>query len=377
MRFDITLYTHVGETYPWEKIVDEAETQVKFADQAGFTTFWMAEHHFAWDGWYNSAPNPILMGTKLSRLSDRLRFGQCGVVLPDWHPLRIAEDIALMDQFTKGRVDFGIARGIDTRASIQFNLNADRRNQESNYALFSESLDVITGAWTQEAFQHEGRFYKFPVPGWIESNSMVQNPDYHAPNGELKAMGVFPKPFQKPHPPIWQMADSPGSHRFAGSRGMGVFCQSISLGKIKQVWTAHNEAMSKAQNRDVPFGEKLCIVRPTYVAETYEQAIADVSWGSKQLGAWYSHNPVKAYSAMATEDELDPGDFDLPWFDFQLKHGLVCVGTPDTISEQIENLQSSVNCGHLALFLNFPGLTFEKTMRSLTLFVEKVMPRFL
>ena len=64
MRFDITLYTHVGETYPWEKIVDEAETQVKFADQAGFTTFWMAEHHFAWDGWYNSAPNPILMGTK-------------------------------------------------------------------------------------------------------------------------------------------------------------------------------------------------------------------------------------------------------------------------------------------------------------------------
>ena len=293
MRFDITLYTHVGETYPWEKIVDEAETQVKFADQAGFTTFWMAEHHFAWDGWYNSAPNPILMGTKLSRLSDRLRFGQCGVVLPDWHPLRVAEDIALMDQFTKGRVDFGIARGIDTRASIQFNLNADRRNQESNYALFSESLDVITGAWTQEAFQHEGRFYKFPVPGWIEANPMVQNPDYHAPNGELKAMGVFPKPFQKPHPPIWQMADSPGSHRFAGSRGMGVFCQSISLGKIKQAWTVHNEAMSQAQNREVPFGEKLCIVRPTYVAETYEQAIADVSWGSKQLGAWYSHNPVK------------------------------------------------------------------------------------
>ena len=158
---------------------------------------------------------------------------------------------------------------------------------------------------------------------------------------------------------------------------MGVFCQSISIGKIKEAWTAHNEAMSQAQNRDVPFGEKLCIVRPTYVAETYEQAIADVSWGSKQLGAWYSHNPVKAYSAMATEDELDPGDFDLPWLDFQLKHGLVCIGTPDTVSEQIEKLQSSVNCGHMALFLNFPGLTFEKTMRSLTLFAEQVMPRFL
>ena len=80
---------------------------------------------------------------------------------------------------------------------------------------------------------------------------------------------------------------------------------------------------------------------------------------------------------MATEEELDPGDFGLPWLDFQLKHGLVCIGTPDTVSEQIEKLQSSVNCGHMALFLNFPGLTFEKTMRSLTLFAEQVMPRFL
>ena len=376
MRFDITLYTHVGEAYPWEKLIDEAEVQVKFADQAGFTTFWLAEHHFAWDGWYNSAPNPILLGARLSRLSDRLRFGQCGVVLPDWHPLRVAEDIALMDQFSKGRVDFGIARGINNRASIQFNLDGDRRDQESNYALFAESLDVIVGAWTQEHFQHEGRFYKFPAPGWVESNPMIHDPDYHAPNGEMKAMGVFPRPFQKPHPPIWQMADSLGSHRFAGSRGMGVLCQSISIGRMKQAWAAHNQAMSEAQGRDVPFGEKLCIVRPTYIAETREQAIQDVTSGSRQLGAWYFHNPAKAFSAMATEEEIQPGDFDLSWLDFQLKHGLVCVGTPDSVSEQIQQFRESVNCDHMTLFLNFPGLTLEKTMRSITLFAEQVMPRF-
>ena len=135
--------------------------------------------------------------------------------------------------------------------------------------------------------------------------------------------------------------------------------------------------MSRAQHRDVAFGEKLCVVRPTYVAETYEQAIEDVSWGSKQLGKWYSHNPVKAYSAMATEDELDPGDFNLPWLDFQRKHGLVCIGTPDTVAEDIQRLRESVNCDHMTLFLNFPGLTFEKTMKSLTLFAENVMPRFM
>ena len=377
MRFDNTLYCHVGEVYPWEKLVDELREQIQFSDQAGFTGVWMAEHHFSWDGWYRAAPNPILLGTSLAQYSDRLRFGQCGTVIPDWHPIRVAEDIALMDQLTRGRVDFGIARGIDTRPSIQFNRHADRRNQENNYALFAESLDVIIGAWTQESFRHSGRFYNFPVPGWKETNPLVYDSRYHASDGELIALGVHPKPYQKPHPPIWQMADSKASHEFAGRRGIGVLCQSISIGRIKEAWTAHNRAMSEAQGREVPFGEKLAVVRPTYVAETYEQAVKDVSWGSKQLGAWYSHNPVKVYKAMVTEEELSEDDLNLGWLDFQLKHDLVCVGTPDSVSEQIERLQSEVNCQHMALFLNFPGLGLEKLKRSQNLFAEKVMPRFL
>ncbi len=118
MRFDNTLYCHVGEVYPWEKLVDELRQQIQFSDQAGFTGVRMAEHHFSWGGWYRAAPNPILLGTSLAQYSDRLRFGQCGTVIPDWHPIRVAEDIALMDQLTRGRVDFGIARGIDTRNPI-------------------------------------------------------------------------------------------------------------------------------------------------------------------------------------------------------------------------------------------------------------------
>ena len=104
------------------------------------------------------------------------------------------------------------------------------------------------------------------------------------------------------------MADSKASHEFAGRRGIGVLCQSISIGRIKEAWTAHNRALTEAQGREVPFGEKLAVVRPTYVAETYEQAVKDVSWGSKQLGAWYSHNPVKVYKAMVTEAELSEDD---------------------------------------------------------------------
>lgn len=376
MRFDSTVYYHVGKAYPWEKLVDEMHEEVKLLDQAGFTGAWLAEHHFAWDGWYRSAPNPILLGADLASYSDRLRVGQCGVIIPDWHPIRVAEDIALLDQLTKGRVDFGIGRGISSRASIQFNVDADRRNQKRNYGLFAESLDVILKSWTEEAFTYSGEFYTFPVPGWKETNPLTPDPRYHSPEGDLIALSVEPKPYQKPHPPVWQMADSAGSHEFAGRYGIGAMCFSISLGKIKEAWTAHNNAISQAQKRDVPFGENLAVMRPAYVADTMEEAVKDAREGANQLGAWSTSNPHKAKRAMVTEEELTEEDLDSDVFDFQLRHDLILVGTPDSVAEQIERLQSEVNCQHLALFLNFPGLSFEKVMNSLNLFAEKVMPRF-
>ena len=91
------------------------------------------------------------MGAGLIKNSDHLRIGQCGTILPDWHPLRVAEDIALLDNFTDGRVDFGVARGFDTRASAQFNATGDRRNPRLNSEFFNEALDVIIDAWKQEA----------------------------------------------------------------------------------------------------------------------------------------------------------------------------------------------------------------------------------
>ena len=75
MRFDSTLYYHVGELYPWERLEDEMCEEVKLMDQAGFTGIWLAEHHFWWDGWYRASPDPILLGANLARYSDRLRIG--------------------------------------------------------------------------------------------------------------------------------------------------------------------------------------------------------------------------------------------------------------------------------------------------------------
>ena len=374
MRFDSTLYYHVGEDYSWPALFNEMHETVGLLDELGFGGVWLAEHHFAWDGWYRSGSNPILFGADVARYSDRLRIGQCGIILPDWHPLRVAEDIAFLDQMTKGRVDFGIAPGINSRACMQFHEAADRRDRPRNQALFEENLDVILAALNQETFRHEGEFHRFPAKGWYD-NPMVHDPRFHNEDGELVRMAISPRPYQNPIP-IYQMAESPASIERCARRGIGTMSQSLSAGRLRENWELYRDAASAAHGRPYALGEGLSVMRPTYIAETREEAERDARHGFNLLGQWGSTGLYRTWQGMVTEDEIEEGDFDLDFFEFQIKHGLLLIGTPDSVAEQIGRLQSELHCEHLALFLNIPLLSYEQVTRSLRLFGEEIMPRF-
>ena len=373
MRFDSTVYYHFGEVYPWDKLTDETRQIACLLDQAGFTTVWLAEHHFSWDGWNRAMTNPILVGADLAAHTRQIRVGQCGVILPDWHPIRVAEDIAMLDNMTKGRVDFGIARGYDSRSALQFNVHADRLNAGQNYALFAETLDIIKGAWTEEVFRHEGQFYTFPVPGWKEPNPVNWDSRFHNEDGEMVALSVYPKPFQKPHPPIYQMADSAVSHKFAGARDVGVICMLSTIERVKDHWAAYDEGAASMQEVGT---RKLAVMRPTYVAETMEQAVNDIRPGVNYRESLTTTDPARSRKAMLGEGEFTEDDILVDAFDFQSSHDLIFVGTPDSVSEQIERYQDELGLDHLVLFHNIPGLTHEKVMKSLSLFSERVLPRF-
>ena len=374
MRFDSTLYYHVGEEYSWPLLFDEMHETVGLLDALGFCGVWLAEHHFAWDGWYRSGSNPILFGADVARYSDRLRVGQCGTIIPDWHPLRVAEDIAFLDQMTRGRVDFGIAPGINSRACMQFHQAADRRDRPRNQALFEECLDVILAALNEEAFCYHGEFFRFPAPGWHD-NPMVRDPRFHNDEGELVRMAIAPRPYQNPLP-IYQMAESPASTERAARRGIGTMSQSLSAGRLLENWRLYRQSASEAHGRAFALGEGLAVMRPTYVAETREQAEREARHGFNLLGAWGSTGLYRQWEGMVTKEEVEAGDFDLDFFDFQIKHGLLLIGSPDSVAAQIERLRSELDCRHLALFLNIPLLSYEQVTRSLRLFGEEIMPRF-
>ena len=241
MRFDSGLLGHNGDVSRYPP-VDEWRETVKLLERAGYDAVWAAEHHFFWDGWTNPVPtNPVLFGTFAAAQTERLRLGQCGVCLPDWHPLHVAEDVAMLDHMSKGRVEFGVIRGLDNRVNGNFRREADRRNQKVNQALFWESLDIIERAWQGEPFRYEGEFFRLPMPGWIDQKTPKGelDPRFYTPEGELTHLKVMPQPYQKPMPPRWLMADTVSSHVDAARRGMGVLSYAQSFERTKQSWQVY------------------------------------------------------------------------------------------------------------------------------------------
>src|SRR6202521_5646960 len=141
-------------------VFPKSEAIAKLMDRTGYDTFWLAEHHFQREG-YECIPNVLMMALDLALQTERLRFG-CGFnIAPMWHPLRLAEDFAMVDALTGGRVAFGVGRGYHTREVETF--GAPLRDQAGNRELFEEQVEIIFKAFDNAAFSHQGRHYTIPA----------------------------------------------------------------------------------------------------------------------------------------------------------------------------------------------------------------------
>ena len=131
-------------------------------DQNGYDTFWMAEHHFQPEG-YECIPNLLMFIVHLAHVTERLKFG-CGFnIAPMWHPLRLAEDFAMADWLTNGRVTFGVGRGYHTREVEVF--GSPLMDQPANRELFEEQVEVLFKAFHEPSFAHHGKPLRLPAPG--------------------------------------------------------------------------------------------------------------------------------------------------------------------------------------------------------------------
>jgi alkanesulfonate monooxygenase SsuD/methylene tetrahydromethanopterin reductase-like flavin-dependent oxidoreductase (luciferase family) len=177
-------------------VVEETIEQCVLADAMGFDYVWFVEHHFLTG--FSMSPCPEVIYGALSRLTKRIRLGFGVVILPYHHPVRVAERVAMVDHLSKGRVDFGTGRSAPYE---QTGMGIDPRDTRD---MWEESLAMVPKVWEDGIFSWEGRFWNVPP------------------------REVRPKPYQKPHPPIWVAALQPSTYHLAAQKGIGVMALSVA-----------------------------------------------------------------------------------------------------------------------------------------------------
>ena len=185
----------------------------------GFDVFATTEHHFHSEG-YETSVAPLLLYADLAARTKRIKFSPLGLVLPAWDPIRAAEELAVLDQLTKGRIYAGFARGYQDRwvnvLGQQYHVTGAPMDGSAvdnhNRSVYEETLKVIKKAWTEEAWDYNGEYYKVPYPyeeGIRRWPVAEWTREYGAPGevddeGVVRKICVVPKPYQDPHPPLFQ-----------------------------------------------------------------------------------------------------------------------------------------------------------------------------
>ena len=376
MKFGYFCNTTNWKHKHYNQLLDEAREISIFCDENNWDSIWFTEHHFNHEG-MESCTNPLMMGTDVAARTKKIKIGQACNVITFHNPIRLAEDIAFLDQLSEGRVEVGIGRGVYGREAINMNKEADLKDQAKNFRLFEETLSIMKKAWTEKFFNHQGEFYTYPAPNfkWQHDMSPPNEEFLDMNTNEVKKISIVPKPFQKPHPAIWQVVDSPSSIEWAAANGINTIMWIPTVKALKKRFQLYQEAKSKAESRDVPLGEGICLVRDMFIADTMEEAEKLAGEHIVNYMRWVCH-------WRGLGNHMDPGEtlpetdhkLDLLNYDFLHKRNLL-FGTPEYVVNKINELKSELNLQNLQVWSNFPGIEHEACMRSIKLFTDEVMPK--
>lgn len=386
------------------------------ADRLGFNYLFMTEHHFQPEG-AEFSPNPLLVETAIAAHTRRIRLGQMANIITWWHPVRIAEQAAMLDVISGGRLEMGIGRGYQPRENETFGwpYGSTIQDQERNRVYYQEAYEIILKCWTQPSFHHRGQFYTIPpaYTKWHHKGTMAYfsmpkagrrledvlelgDPDpYGGPNPVLqshtilKELSVFPQPLQKPHPQFWEPLTTGRSIRWAAERGVNGYFIVEPISRLRRNIEVYYEAAEKAGwpdrlNRG-PFKygwdaeKKRGIVTCRHVHLAMPGKDKDRELQRFKLGLemeWDYYGPFGFATVLADLDEspYDPGM--RVTGDLLLEKGTAIFGTPDHVAEEL--LKIKEQCGyedfHVGVWFERAGYSTEEIEEEMVYFAEEVVP---
>ncbi|RKQ13239.1 LLM class flavin-dependent oxidoreductase [Ureibacillus endophyticus] len=357
----------------YQELLKDLSEQAKYIDKHGFHGLCFTEHHFHVEG-YEVSTNPIMLGLYLGLQTKNLRIGQLGNVLPTHDPIRLAENLAILDQMLQGRAFAAFDRGYQerwVRTLAQKNnvgiSNKDPIENIRNKEVFEDFFDIIQKAWKGGTFSHYSPNYHIPVPVDYSYKDYQEGLNE---DGILEEVGIVPLPYQETFDLWHPFPSSESSIRWAAARGALPVIIHTDYKVINKLFDAYvDEANKHGYNRKR--GERIALIRDVFVYDTEEEA---KYWQEKGAGfiwkKWFSPDGFDASNLREGEtlDQLT-GEYD------ELVDREFCiVGTPEQVLAKIQNLVNKTGCQHLVLYNFTRAIPQEKVMRSLELFCTEVMP---
>jgi alkanesulfonate monooxygenase SsuD/methylene tetrahydromethanopterin reductase-like flavin-dependent oxidoreductase (luciferase family) len=366
-----------GHERPYLDIMNEVRDLSVFCEQAGFDSIWFAEHHFSIWG-REILPNPIIMGADIAARTQNIRIGLAAAIITFWHPLRLAEDVALLDQLSNGRLELGVGRGNYGLEGVNLNPAADPRNPEQNFRVFAETVTILKKALSQPLFSHADTHYTYPTPGfqWDRAHP-VDDADYIDPKSrELIKISVFPRALQQPTPPMWQVVDSPLAVQYAAENDMGIIMWRPPVETLKERFRLYQDRASASTQKAIAFGDRTSVVRDTFVAGSAEEAR---TLAEKYIMKYLNWSNWRGPKIFLRPDEQLPPDEEKALirelsFEFVNDRSLL-FGTPEQVVDKIAELNDKLDMEQLLINSRWVEMPHELTMRSMRLFAEKVLPK--
>ena len=324
---------------PLQKLYEERLRLLEVADSAGFLGYHLAEHHLTPLG---MAPSPALFLSAAAQRTQSIRLGPLGYLLPLYNPLRLIEEVCMLDQLSGGRLDLGFGRGISPYELGYFGVDPTESR-----SIMEEALAVLVKGMTQARLTYHGKYFQFQdVPMELQ-------------------------PLQQPYPPLWYPTRAVDSVRQAARQGYNC----VTIGPASQIrqnadiywetWAVH-QGESDRMNSHV-LEPKVGVMRQVVVAETDEEALATAREAHSD---WY-HSITKLW-----HDHGDHGpDEHFDW-EPSLRDGSIIFGSPERVKEQVEELMDHTGCNYVICAFAWGTLTHEQSLQSLRLFSEEVMPIF-
>ncbi|MGQ0670285.1 MAG: LLM class flavin-dependent oxidoreductase [Actinomycetota bacterium] len=353
-------YTQQDFWYAQERVMDLGVR----AEELGYDTFWLTEHHFQYEG-YEVIPNAILVGAFLAERTKRIKIGALFNVVPQWHPLRLAEDFAVFHNFSGGRGILGVGRGTVPREAQALGTvvgswdnpdkaEADRINRE----VMDEAMEIITLALDNEAFSFHGKHFQLPPPGIPDRGGTVQT------------LTLVPRP-KYPYE-IWQAITSPPTLEHVPRKGYnGVFwLQHHSF--IKRFWDRYAELHDETFGGTLDPGGKRMLVLNVHIDDTHEKALETAKPGHDEF--WKFLGPYGWSRGYMGEDgkPVQPGL--IPTLKQSVEQKVWVIGTPEEVAEGVDFYRQMLSVKQLAIVPQFPGNGYKHADEQMTRFAEEVVP---